>query len=103
MDTAYIRERITALRLKKDVSEYKMSLDLGHSKSYVQSITSGRALPSWPEFFSICEYFGVTPRDVFDDQAVHPELLGRAIAGCKNLDESDLRLVVNQIERLLKK
>ncbi len=31
MELEYIRQRITELRLKKGVSEYKMSLDLGHS------------------------------------------------------------------------
>ena len=41
-----IRSRLTQLRMKKGVSEYQMSLDLGHSKSYIQSISSGRALPS---------------------------------------------------------
>ena len=35
MDENFIRERITQLRLKKNVSEYKMSYDLGHSKSYI--------------------------------------------------------------------
>lgn len=56
MDEDFIRQRITELRIQKNVSEYRMSLDLGHSKSYVQSITSGRALPSMPEFLYICEY-----------------------------------------------
>ena len=44
MDTSYqylLRERITQLRLKKDVSERRMSLDLGKTDSYIRSITSG--------------------------------------------------------------
>lgn len=31
----FIRNRITRLRMLKNVSEYQMSLDLGHSKSYI--------------------------------------------------------------------
>ncbi|MCD7737569.1 MAG: transcriptional regulator, partial [Lachnospiraceae bacterium] len=50
MTEQYIRERITSLRTQKKVSEYKMSQDLGHCKSYVQAISSGRALPSMSEF-----------------------------------------------------
>lgn len=46
MDTTFIRDRITELRLQKGASEYKMSMDLGHSKSYIQSISSGKSLPS---------------------------------------------------------
>lgn len=44
MDEKFIAERITELRLKKDISEYQMSLDLGKSKSYIQNISSGRSL-----------------------------------------------------------
>ena len=46
MNEDFIRKRITQLRIQKNVSEYKMSFDLGHSKSYIQSISSGKALPS---------------------------------------------------------
>ena len=49
MNEKYIAERITELRLRKNVSEYRMSLDLGHSNSYIRSITSGKALPSMSE------------------------------------------------------
>ena len=50
MDEAFVRSRISQLRIKKGVSEYRMSTDLGHSKSYIQSISSGKSLPSFSEF-----------------------------------------------------
>ena len=62
MDTTFIRDRITELRLQKGISEYKMSMDLGHSKSYVQSISSGKSLPSLSEFLYICDYFDISPK-----------------------------------------
>jgi len=62
----FIRNRITSLRINKNVSEYQMSLDLGHSKSYIQSISLGRALPSMNEFILICDYFVISPKDFFD-------------------------------------
>ena len=65
MDEAFVRSRISQLRIKKGVSEYRMSTDLGHSKSYIQSISSGKSLPSISEFLYICEYLGVTPVDFF--------------------------------------
>ncbi|MCD7737610.1 MAG: transcriptional regulator, partial [Lachnospiraceae bacterium] len=34
-----VRNRITELRKQKNVSEYRMSQDLGKSKGYIQSIT----------------------------------------------------------------
>ena len=57
-----LRERITELRLKRNVSERRMSLDLGKSDSYIRGITSGAALPSLSELFNIIEYFGILQR-----------------------------------------
>ena len=48
----FVRDRITQLRLSKGVSEYQMSYDLGHSRGYVNNISSGKALPSMGEFFA---------------------------------------------------
>lgn len=55
MDTQFVRDRITQLRLKKGVSEYQMSYDLGHSRSYVYNISSGKSLPPMAEFLQICK------------------------------------------------
>ena len=41
MDEEFIRNRITELRLKKGVSEYQMSMELGQNRSYIQAISSG--------------------------------------------------------------
>ena len=61
----FVRARITELRLKKDVSEHKMSLDLDKSGSYIRGITSGAAMPSVKELFHIIAYFDMTPVDFF--------------------------------------
>ena len=61
MEGQYIAERITELRLRKNISEYRMSLDLGHSNSYVRSISSGKALPSMSEFTEPTRYNAVEP------------------------------------------
>ena len=66
MYETFVRNRISELRTKKGVSEYKMSLDLGHSKSYIQSISSGKALSSFSEFLYICAYLDVTRKDFYD-------------------------------------
>jgi len=103
MNEDYIRNRITELRIKKGVSEYKMSLELGHSRSYIQSISSGRSLPSLLEFLYICEYLNVTPKDFFDQSIRNPELVQKAVEGLKNLDDSDVLMILNHINRLQKK
>jgi len=103
LDEAFIRNRISELRLKKGVSEYKMSTDMGHSKSYIQSITSGRSMPSISEFLFMCEYFGISPRDFFDDGLKNPALLQQAIDGLKALGDDDLSLILGNITRLQEK
>ena len=102
MDENFIRNRLTQLRMQKEVSEYKMSLDLGHSKSYIQSIVSGRAMPSMSEYLYICEYLGVTPREFFDTDTENPVLLEQVTDALKSLSTSDLALVMELIERLSK-
>lgn len=101
MDEKFIRDRITALRIKKGVSEYKMSLDLGHSKSYIQSISSGKALPSLSELLYICDYLEVTPSDFFDSDADNPALVNKLISIAKRLSEEDLTALVSMAERLV--
>ena len=101
MDMDFIRTRITALRMQKGVSEYQMSLDLGMSKGYVQSISSGKALPSIRQLFSICEYFDLSPRAFFDES---PEL-SRAQSEIWNkierLDQRDLEIVERLMDHLI--
>ena len=99
----FVRERITQLRLKKGVSEYQMSYDLGHSRGYVYNISSGRALPPLKEFLAICDYFEITPQQFFDDGAQNPELIQKAIEGMKKLDEDDMLMLLGFINRMLKK
>ncbi len=96
----FIRNRITKLRMLKNVSEYQMSLDLGHSKSYIQSISSGRALPSMSEFISICEYLGVTPKEFFDDENSNPMLHGEIIESIKDMQDKDIELILALLKRL---
>ena len=39
----FIRSRITELRMARDVSEHRMSLELGKSGSYIRGVTSAIA------------------------------------------------------------
>ena len=100
MTEDFVRDRITQLRLKKGVSEYQMSYDLGHSRGYVYNISSGKALPPLKEFFAICDYFEITPQQFFDESTDTPELIQKAIDGMRHLNESDLIMLLGFINRL---
>lgn len=100
MNEDFIRERITQLRIQKNVSEYKMRFDLGHSKSYIQSISSGRALPSLPELLYICDYFGITPAEFFKEDEENVLAVKKLNETVKNLNKEDIELLTKFAERL---
>ena len=102
MDIEFIRERITQLRLQKGVSEYKMSYDLGHSRGYINNISSGKTLPSMTEFLAICEYFGITPIEFFNAEALNPRVNRELLEALEQLSEEDLALTLMNVKRLLK-
>lgn len=74
MDTKFVQERITQLRIARNISEYRLSRDLGYSKGYIQSISSGKTLPSITALFEICDYFKISPKEFFDDAVTDSEL-----------------------------
>ena len=96
----FIKNRITQLRLDRHLSEYQLSLDLDHNRTYIQSISSGKALPSMKEFLKICEYFELTPAQFFDDSFHNSDLINKALDGMKGLDYNDMILLIRLIERL---
>lgn len=96
----FVSNRITDLRKQKGVSEYRMSFELGHSRGYINNISSGKAMPSMSEFFAICEYFGTTPQDFFNTRLEQPELIQKLCDGVEKLSAADQNLVLDMIRRL---
>lgn len=102
MNSDFVRERITNLRIQKGVSEYQMSYDLGHSRGYLYNISSGKSLPPISELLEICDYFGITPSQFFDTSTENPALLQSVIEELKKLNDDDLMLILSNIRRLTK-
>ena len=99
----FIRIRITELRIAKNISEHKMSLDLDKSGSYIRGITSGSALPSLKELFNIISYFDMTPAEFFapldDAKKPYRELCEKL----RTMNEEDLEKVSTFIGWIEKK
>ena len=97
----FLRNRITELRTRKNISEHRMSLDLDKSGSYIRSITNGMSLPSLRELFNIISYFGLTPAEFFvgsDDDSLRAQLHEEIMS----LSEEDLEKVSTFIEWIKK-
>ena len=96
----FVRERITQLRLKKGVSEYQMSYDLGHSRGYINNISSGKSMPSMTEFFAICDYFGITPQAFFDTNHNNPALVDKVMDEIRLMNDEGILLFLSLINRI---
>lgn len=95
----FIRKRITELRLKKDISERKMSLDLGKSENYIRNITAGYSSTSFEMLNEIAEYFGLTLSEFFceDERILQAQQAAQMML---DLDKEDMECVIMVIQRL---
>lgn len=93
----FIRERICNLRAKKKVSARDMSLSIGQSENYINMIENSRSLPSVPLLIYICEYFGISPKEFFDEENDNPKLIKEITTALKNLNDEQLEIILNLI------
>jgi len=102
MNAQFVRDRISQLRIQKGVSEYQMSYDLGHSRGYINNISSGKALPSMNEFLAICDYFDITPVEFFNTELQAPYETKQLLYEISKLSPEDTDLLLKMAIRLNK-
>ena len=99
----FLATRLYSLRILKKVSARDMSLSLGQNVNYVNNIENGNSLPSMTAFFYICEYFGITPKDFFDEGNSNPQKVNDIVQDLKQLDEQSLGHVAALVKGLCHK
>lgn len=99
----FVQERIARLRLQKNVSARDMSLSLGQNSSYINRIENKKAVPSLQGLFYICDYFGITPQEFFDEENAHPSQLAELMENMKQLDEKTLTHIGELVKTLKKR
>lgn len=97
----FTQNRIAQLRVQKDVSARDMSLSLGQNTSYINQIENRKALPSLQGLFYICEYFGITPQQFFDEGATYPAQLAELVEDMKKLDSATLGHISAIVKEIL--
>lgn len=102
MDGNFVRERITQLRMNKGVSEYQMSYDLGHSRGYINNISSGKTLPSMIEFLAICDYFCITPAEFFNENFNDPQTAKELFDAINALNAEEAKTIKKLLELICK-
>lgn len=73
-----------------------------HNKSF-RRIENKKAVPSLQGLFYICEYFGITPQEFFDEGNAYPDRLAELVEDMKQLDEKALSLLAELAKQLLRK
>lgn len=59
-------QRLAELRTQKGFSARDMSISIGQNPGYINRIENGKSFPTMANFFYICEYLHVTPKEFFD-------------------------------------
>ena len=96
----FFYKRLTELRIAKRVSARDMSLSLGQSESYINKIENKRALPSFAGFIYICEYFGITPAEFFNENATSPLLEKEFVKEFQHLSPSKAEHILQLLKDL---
>lgn len=95
--------RLSQLRGKKGVSARDMSLSLGQSENYINSIENRKNFPSMSGFFYICEYLGIHPRDFFSEDIEDPAMAGEMLEKIQRLDSEKLKHIMAVVDDILEK
>ena len=103
MDEKAFAIRLMTLREKKGATARDMSLTIGQNPGYINSIETGKTLPSLTGFFYMCEYLEITPQEFFDTSADNPIKLRSIMEGLKRLNDSQLNTVASVVNSLLQK
>lgn len=95
-------QRLLQLRLNKGVSARDMSLSIGQNVSYINSIENKRSYPSFPMFFFICEYFGITPMEFFNINNYNPVEIAQLIPQIYSLEKDEIEHITSIVNDITK-
>lgn len=98
MDTEFVRDRITKLRIQRNLSEREMSLSLGKAHNYIQSVSSGKIKPTIESLLDICDYLEISPSDFFNSDNDKPILTSSIIKESIRISSNDLETFLNIIK-----
>ncbi len=90
MELKDFSQRLSILRLNKDVSARDMSLSIGQSAGYINNIETGVSFPSMTAFFYICDYLEITPQEFFDVASNNPVKEKELLNAAKGLSNEQL-------------
>ncbi len=94
--------RLAQLRAAKGVSARDMSLSIGQNPGYINTIENGKAFPTMLNFFYICEFLEVTPKEFFDTETSDPAALRRLSELIRDLPPEQVSALLTIVESIAK-
>ncbi len=97
-------QRLAQLRTQKGISARDMSLSIGQNPGYINTIENGKSFPTMVNFFYICDYLKITPKEFFDTDMNNPEKIRTLTENIKLLNDKEidaLSTIVNGLIRSL--
>ncbi|WP_409968896.1 helix-turn-helix transcriptional regulator [Bengtsoniella intestinalis] len=102
-DNIYIEDfsnRLVHLRQQKNVSARDMSLSLGQGHSFIHSIESGNNFPTMLNFFYMCEFLEIAPKDFFDYGKLNSARMATMIEQLERLSDEQFDSIASVIEHM---
>lgn len=99
--TEKILNRITQLRIQKDISEKQMSRDIGRSASYLSAMQKNKSMPSMLSLVAICSYLEVSLSEFFDfEDNPYPIKINQIKEELLALDDEELDVILQLIQTM---
>lgn len=95
--------RLSELRMQKGVSARDMSLSIGQNPGYIRAIECGIAFPTMSNFFYICEYLHITPKEFFDFHEEPSNGMNALIDLLKTFDDEQIATLSAFVGTIVKK
>ncbi len=95
--------RLAQIRSKRGISARDMSLSIGQNPGYINTIENGKAFPTMKNFFYICEFLHITPKEFFDADAEKAEKINTLTEQLNQLDERQIDIITALVNELLQK
>ena len=96
-------QRLAQLRIQKGISARDMSLSIGQNPGYINTIENGKSFPTMVNFFYICEFLNISPKEFFDGSSNDPEKIRNLMEDIKLLSDEQINSLIVIVSGILNK
>lgn len=105
IDSQFVADRITKLRIKHQISEVQLSLKIGMNRNYINNlVTQKQGFPSLQALINICDFFNISLAEFFyegiDDPEDFQNIYGELIRLCNHDTKKILKLLASPVRIL---